>query len=187
MRLRAIFQPSDHPDFAGEGPDGEVRKLFDYLCPGSDAPKLDTGHAGLAILAHNPAMARHFAALTRFMVLETGWAKHQDLRELAIQSINRHFKSGFSWQARLPHAPAAGISAAQLEAIGDWRTGDLFNDEQRLVLEYTEAVVTGVIPDALFQRVVDHFGEREAVEFTTLIGVWSAWAMIINAGQPAFD
>jgi alkylhydroperoxidase family enzyme len=74
-----------------------------------------------------------------------------------------------------------------LAAIPYWRTTSLFNTEQRLVIEYTNAVVAGDVPAELFARVVAQYGEKGAVEFTTAIAWWSFWAMFLNATRPEFD
>jgi alkylhydroperoxidase family enzyme len=86
----------------------------------------------------------------------------------------------------LHHAQTAGLGADLLAALPSWRTADLFDEEQRLVIEYTEAVVTGDVPAKLFSDIVQQYGEKGAIEFTTLIAFWSAWAMIINAARPEF-
>ena len=66
-----------------------------------------------------------------------------------------------------------------------WRTASLFDDEQRLVIEYAEAVTSGEVPKALFSRVVERYGDKGAVEFTAAVAWWSFWAMMLNAaGRP---
>jgi alkylhydroperoxidase family enzyme len=177
MRVHGVFQPSDHPAF----PDPHITELFATLFPGIENPKFDSNHTGLAITAYNPQLALHFAKLSRFLAHETAWCRRSDLRELAIQSVNLHFNSDFSFDARVPNAHAAGLTDAQLAALREWRTSDLFDEEQRLVIEYANAVATGAVPSGLFARAVQRYGETETVEFTSLVAVWSAWAMIINA------
>ena len=184
MRVKGMFRPSDLPADAGEAASGAVKELFDYLCPGNPEPSIDMTHAGLAITGRNPSLALHLAKLSRCIAVDSGWCQRQDLRELAIQTLNVHFKSDYSFQARLPYARAVGISDDQLAELSLWRSSALFSPEQRLVIEYTNAVVTGEIPDELFARVVDIYGETGAIEFTALVGTWSSWAMIINAARP---
>ena len=84
----------------------------------------------------------------------------------------------------MPNAHAAGITDAHLSALREWHTSDLFSEEQRLVIEYANVVVTGAVPAELFARVVAQYGETGTVEFTTIVAFWSAWAMIINAAHP---
>ena len=43
---------------------------------------------------------------------------------------------------------------------------------------------TQMAPDELFARVVERFGEKGAVEFTTVVAFWSFWALFLNATRP---
>jgi 4-carboxymuconolactone decarboxylase len=181
MRVKGMFKPGDYPADVDAATGQEIAALFDYLFPGVEHPEIDDSHSGIAIAAQNPQLALKLAQLSRFIALDTAWCKRADLRELAIQTVNLHFRSDFSFRARLPNAKAAGIGADLLAALPEWRTSDLFDEEQRLVVEYTQAVVSGSVSDALFERVVAAYGEKGAVEFTTVVGFWSFWAMLLNA------
>ena len=110
-----------------------------------------------------------------------GWTERRDLTELSVQAVNLYFKSAFSFETRMANAEASGIGMERLAALPYWRTSSLFDEEQRLVLEYVNAVVTGDVPDELFGKVRDCYGEKGTVEFTALIGTFSLWAMLINA------
>src|SRR5205823_6652455 len=155
-------------------------ELFGTLFPGVEDPELDESHAGLAIAAHNPKLALALAQLSRLIALDLPWCRRTDLRELAIQTVNLHFGSDYSFEARRAAARAAGLSDELLAALGDWRASPLLNDEQRLVIEYAHAAASGRVPAELFQRVVEHYGERGAVELTTVVGFWAFWAMLLN-------
>ena len=117
---------------------------------------------------------------------ELGWAQRRDLRELATQTLNLHYKCDFSFQSHLGLAQLAGITLEMQTAIPYWRTSSLFDDEKRLVIEYTLACVSGDVPEELFARTVARFGEKGAVEFTVTVGWWSLWAMLLNATRPEF-
>lgn len=65
-----------------------------------------------------------------------------------------------------------------------WENASVFDEEQRLVIEYANAVVACDVPDVLFARVVERYGEKGAVELTSLIGFWSCWAMLLSAIRP---
>lgn len=187
MRVKGIFRPADYPPGPDGKPDAEIAALFDHLFPGVENPEIDRNHAGIALAAHNPKLALHLAQLSRFLALDTSWCQRADLRELAIQTVNRHYGSDYSFQARLPNARAAGISDALLAELPRWRTSGAFDEEQRLVIEYAQAVVSGDVPAALFSRIVRRYGEKGAIECTTVIAFWSAWAMLINAAGPEPD
>lgn len=183
MRVKGIFKPDDPPG----GADEETAALFASLFPGVEHPEFDMDHCGLAIAAHNPKLALNLAQLSRFIALDTEWCRRADLRELAIQTVNLHFGADYAFRTRIPAAGAAGIGPDMLAALPFWRTSILFDDAQRLVIEYSHAVVSGDVPAALFRRVVKAYGEKGAVECTTVIAFWSFWAMLLNAAGPGLD
>ncbi len=179
MRVHGVFKPEDHPAY----PDADVDALFATLFPGQADPQIDLNHTGLAITAYNPQLALHFAKLSKFLALDTDWCKRNDLRELAIQAVNLHFKSDFSFQARVRNAHAAGIADEMLAALPQWRTSTLFDEEQRLVIAYANAVACGSVPSDIFENILAKYGETETIELTSVVAFWSAWAMILNAVQ----
>lgn len=185
-RVTPVYKPSDYPN-----PDAQTRddlaELFGQMFPGVENPEIDRPHSGVAIAALNPRLALHLSKLSSFAALELGWSKRADLREIAIQAVNLHYGSDFSARSRHRAWEAVGLRMEQLAALPFWKTTGLFDDEQRLVIEYALAVVTGDVPAPLFARVVQLFGEKGAVECTTVIGIWSMWAMLLNATQPSLD
>jgi 4-carboxymuconolactone decarboxylase len=185
MRVKGMFRPGDFPPAADEVTSGAVTELFGHMFPGVADPEIDENHVGMAIVAHNPAMALQMAKLSKLIALDTGFCQRADLRELAIQTVNLHYGSDYGFRTRAPIARAVGIGDDLLAALPDWRGSDMFNDEQRLVIAYAQAVVTGDVPADLFAQVVARYGEKGAVELTTLVAFWSAWAMILQAANPA--
>lgn len=186
-RVTAVYKPRDYPGT----PDDETREgltaLFAHMFPGVDDPEIDKAHSGVAIAALNPGLALHLSKLSGFAALQLGWSKRVDLREIAIQTVNLHYKSDFSARSRHRAWEAAGLTLHQLAALPFWETTTLFDDEQRLTIEYAFAVVTGDVPKELFARLAARYGEKGAVECTAVIGVWSMWAMLLNATQPSLD
>jgi alkylhydroperoxidase family enzyme len=180
-RIRGVGKPADWP---GEM-DAQTRKGFDELFAFVPDTEFTGRHFGYAIpSAQSPWLALHIAKLTTYVVRDMEWPKRVDLRELALQTLNTHFKCDFSFESHVDYAKSAGITAEMQAAIPDWRTSPLFNDEQRLVIEYTYATCVGDAPDALFARVVQAYGEKGAIEFTTVVATFSFWAMLINAARP---
>jgi len=183
-RVKPVFRPSDYPGNPDEQTRRDLAELFDFLVPGAADPEIDKPHTGMAIAAHNPRFALNLAKLTNHVALGLGWSQRKDLLELAVQAVNLHFKCDFSFVTRLPKADATGIGMERIAALPFWRNSNLFDEEQRLVLEYVEAVVSGDVPDALFAKVAGQWGETGAVELTSVIATFSAWAMLINAARP---
>jgi AhpD family alkylhydroperoxidase len=84
-------------------------------------------------------------------------------------------------------AQKAGGDPEKLRALATWRGSPLFDDRERLVLEYAEAMTrTPVeVSDELFARLQDHFDERQLVELTMVISLENLytrfnWAMGIE-------
>ena len=186
-RVTAVYKPGQYPGTPGDATREDLADLFRYLLPQATDPEIDKRHAGLAIAAQNPKLALQLAKLSSFIAGGLGWCQRHALRELAIQTVNTHFKSVYSFNARIPNAVAGGLSADLQAALPSWQSSDVFSDEQRLVIEYTHAVAGGDVPGELFSRVVERYGEKEAVECTALVAFWSFWAMFLNATHPEVE
>lgn len=183
-RVTPVYKPSDYPGSPDEQTRADLSELFAFLAPDAADPEIDKAHTGLAIAAHNPRFALDLARLSNTAALGLSWSARRDLLELAIQAVNLHYKCDFSFVARIPRADPSGLGQDRLAALPFWRTSNLFDTQQRLVVEYVEAVVRGDVPEDLFARVKAEWGEKGAVEFTAVIATFSAWAMLINAARP---
>ena len=66
---------------------------------------------------------------------------------------------------------ALGISEAKLLALLDWESSSLFDDTERLVLEYADRMtISGRdVSDELFARLRAHFDDDAIVELTEII------------------
>ena len=64
-----------------------------------------------------------------------------------------------------------GIADEKLVALEDWRPSGLFDDRERVALEYADAMtLTGAnLDDRLFERVRGLFSDAEIVELTMLV------------------
>ena len=183
-RVTGVYKPGDYPGVPDEATRKDLQELFEQMFPGQRDPQFDAAHAGWAIMAQNPRLALYMTKLTTYIARDMPWCLRRDLRELLIQTVNLHFKCESSFHARFPHAVTAGISAELQAAIPYWRTTRSFDDEQRLVIEYTFAAAAGDVADELFERVVQKYGETQAIEFTAAIAHWSFWAIFLNATRP---
>ena len=84
-------------------------------------------------------------------------------------------------------AQQGGMSEEQLRELSTWRDSERFDELERLVLEYAEAMTrTPVdVSDELFARLREHFDERQIIELTMAIGLEnlysrSNWALGIE-------
>ncbi len=85
-------------------------------------------------------------------------------------------------------ARESGVPEAQLRELSRWRESERFDEQERLVLEYAEAMTrTPVdVPEALFDRLRGRFDERQIVELTIVVGLEnlysrSNWALGIES------
>jgi alkylhydroperoxidase family enzyme len=180
-RITLIHQPADYPGTPDAETRAELAALFATLFPGAPVPAFDAAHTGMAIAAHNPKLALKLAQLSGFIAGELPWSQQKLLRELAIQTLNLHFRSLYSFTARTPTALACGITAAQLDDLLHWQLSPLFDADQRLIIEYAKATAAGAVTDDLSARMVARFGEKGTVECTALIAFWGFWAMLLAA------
>ncbi|MSQ18885.1 MAG: hypothetical protein EXR39_04855 [Betaproteobacteria bacterium] len=63
--------------------------------------------------------------------------------------------------------------AAKLSAVTSWRDSKLFNEAERVALEYAERITytDQTVDDAFFARVKQHFSEAQIVELTAAIAL----------------
>jgi AhpD family alkylhydroperoxidase len=67
----------------------------------------------------------------------------------------------------------AGCPEDKLRELASWRESERFEDLERLVLEYAEAMTRtpAEVSDELFARLREHFDERQLVELTMAIAL----------------
>ena len=75
-------------------------------------------------------------------------------------------------------ARAHGETEQRIYALNAWREGPFFDDRERAVLEFTEAVTRVAdthVPDEVFEVVGKHFNEQEIVNLTWAIVAMNSW------------
>lgn len=63
-----------------------------------------------------------------------------------------------------------GVPMTKIEALSDWRSSVLFDGEERLALEYAEAMTLNRVDDDMRARIKLHWNDDAVVELTGLIG-----------------
>jgi alkylhydroperoxidase family enzyme len=126
------------------------------------------------------AASHHAGVLVAMGGLETavqlGWRKlDPTLRWLAIQVTSTRI--GCSWCTDYGYYEGMhdGIDPAKVRAVGSWRSSDLFDERERVVLEYAE-VATGCpaeVTDDIASRVRSQLSDAEFVEL-------AAWVALEN-------
>lgn len=62
-----------------------------------------------------------------------------------------------------------GVPEAKIDALADWRESPLFDESERIALEWTEAMTLNSVDDALRARVKAALSEDALVELTGLV------------------
>ena len=82
-----------------------------------------------------------------------------------------------------------GLSDELIAAIPTWSTSPLFDDRQRAVLAYTDALVggDGRVPDVLFGELRSHLSDVEILELTYITCLYEMHAIMSRALRLEFD
>lgn len=132
------------------------------------------------MLLHSPPIAEgwlHYLTAVRQLSSLPG-----DVRELIIMRIA--ILNGAPYEAD-QHAPIAlkeGLSQAQLDALSDWQASDCFDDTQRAILSYTDAMTRDIeVPEPVFQALRARLDERRLVELTATVAAYNMVSRFLQA------
>jgi alkylhydroperoxidase family enzyme len=133
-------------------------------------------------LAHHSGVLLANGALE--MVVAKRWkALDHDLQWLALQATSSAI--GCSWCIDFGYYEGmqGGIDARKVRELPRWRESDLYDERERTVLEYAEAVTATpvVVDDDLVKRLHASFSEQQIVELACLVALEN-YRSRINAG-----
>jgi AhpD family alkylhydroperoxidase len=124
------------------------------------------------------AASHHSGVLLASGALETVVAKRwtrldPGLRWLAVMTVAQHI--GCSWCTDFGYydGVAQGLDRAKIRAVASWRASDLFDERERLVLEYAEAATRTpvAVDEQLAERLRRTFRPDELVELAGWIAL----------------
>src|SRR5262245_12054708 len=88
----------------------------------------------------------------------------------------------YQHEERIPIALSCGISQQQIDALAKWRDSKLFDDKQRALLAYADAMVSEKgMDDATFAAMQRYYSTQEIVELTMQAAYYSASSQISRA------
>jgi alkylhydroperoxidase family enzyme len=153
-------------------------------------PGTDTGTPGdwWTVYANSPDVLEH--ACRGFGLYASPDRKLKPrLRELGQTRAGWLVGSQFVWSQHCKSCRAYGFSEEKIEALKAWSTSDLFDDEERALLAYTDALVQGHgrMDDALFDKLREHFTDEQILEFTYITTLYAQHAIISVALRTEFD
>ncbi len=109
----------------------------------------------------------------------------QQLRELAILVVARHWTAQYEWYAHREMGLKAGLDPAIPDAIAAGRRPPL-NREQVVIYDFaTELLERKQVGDATFAAVRDAFDMQAVVDLVGTIGYYGLVAMTLNVNRTA--
>jgi alkylhydroperoxidase family enzyme len=133
------------------------------------------------LMLHSPALANAWFELNQAVRYATEIDGQS--RELAVIRVAILNDVDYVQQAHGPaYALKEGLTKEQVSAIGDWQASNLFTDQQRALLAYTDAMTREIdVPDAVFAELRKHHSERQVVELTMLISAYNMLTRFLKA------
>ena len=103
------------------------------------------------------------------------------LNEFAIIMTGRFWNAEYEWQAHKRLALKAGLNPAIVDAVAAKKRPPAMQPDEEIVYNFGhELLETRQVSDATFKAMVDKFGERGAVDLTTVMGYYCMVSMILN-------
>lgn len=103
-------------------------------------------------------------------------------RELAIMRIAVLNGADYEFAQHVPFALAEGYTQAQLDALKSENWRNCFDEPDRDVIAYTDAMTKTIrVPKDLFASVKAHFSDREMMELTATIAAYNMVSRFLEA------
>ncbi len=137
-------------------------------------------------LAHAPDLLR--AWINFAWALRGNSATSRQLRELMILRTATLHHSPYEWHQHRRMAAEAGVTDNQIAELEMWRTSKVFGPETRAALAFTDAIVSGNVPEHVNDELEAHFDLAQRVELTVTAAFYSMVPRVLYAlGVPIED
>ena len=104
--------------------------------------------------------------------------------EFATLVVARHWTQQFEWAVHVPLALKAGASRETIDSLREGRRPDRMDVDETCVHDFAvELLRNGGVSDPTYEAARGRFGERGAVELTTLIGYFAMVSMVLNVAH----
>jgi alkylhydroperoxidase family enzyme len=133
------------------------------------------------LMLHSPGLANAWFDLNQAVRYSTEIDGKS--RELAVIRVALLNQVEYVQRAHGPaYALQEGLMPEQVTAVANWQPSNLFNDQQRALLAYTDAMTQEIdVADTVFMDLKKHFSERQIVELTMLIGAYNMLTRFLKA------
>jgi alkylhydroperoxidase family enzyme len=145
-------------------------------------------------VANSPKIFKSYVDMA--LALRAGATTPRVDRELIILRTAQLAGGDYEFTQHRPMAVSCGMTAAQLDALAQWRPSSLFSDKQRAILAYADGMGSrSGVDDATFAALKRYFTDAEIVELTVTSAFYGMVSQITrsldvklepNAGQTAY-
>lgn len=145
------------------------------------------------ILAERGRISLLYQVLLNSAPIATGWEAMltavrnrtgvpADLREMVILRVAVLNEAAFEFDAHVPHALKAGFAQHKIDALREPVPGDVFNEEERLLLELTDRMTRDVkVPAALMHRLNARHDPQTVVELVATVAAYNMVSRLLVA------
>jgi alkylhydroperoxidase family enzyme len=135
------------------------------------------------MMLHSPSLADAWFELNSSVRYRTEVGGQE--RELAVMRVAILNGVNYIVEAHATsYALEEGLTPAQVKALSDWASSDLFNPEQRALLAYVDAMTRDIeVRDTIFAELRRYYSERQTIELTMLIGAYNMHTRVLRALQ----
>jgi len=158
--------------------DAAGKKVYDDIVgPGNRSIAGLRGPLGVRV--YSPRLGELSSALSQYLRFESGLPA--GLRELIILTTARELDNRFEWTAHEPVAIRAGLSTAAIDVVKYRKsTVGLPEEEAAVILLSRQIFQKRKVDSDTFARALKVFGKRDLVNIVSLMGVYSATAILID-------
>lgn len=176
-----MTRPPRIPPVDADTDDPALKPLFDAIRARGGHP-LNLHRA----VARAPDLLSAF--LTFAFALRSSSVSPRVDRELIILRTSQLAGGDYEFAHHRGMAIAFGLTASQVDRVADWRASDLFNDRQRAILSYAEAMFgQDGVDNEVFETLARFFPAQEIVELTLTASFYSGLAQFSRALNVEID
>ena len=137
-----------------------------------------------AMLLNSPPMAEGW--LTLLTAVRQKGRLPGDLREMVIMQVAHLNGAPYEAEQHRHIALREGLSEAQVDSLGDWRSASVYNARQRAVLAYCEQMTRNIhVDDKVFADALQYFDAQLMLELTLTISAYNMVSRLLEALQIA--
>jgi 4-carboxymuconolactone decarboxylase len=127
----------------------------------------------------NPELARRAQKVGELLRFDTTIEPH--LSEMAILICGRHWTSHLEWTAHKVKALEAGLDPQVIDDIAAKRVPKFKDHRASVIYDVSSTLLAmGRVPSSLYERAIEHLGERGLVELVAILGYYCLASLTLN-------